>query len=115
MKSVWEQDLEKGLLLATILMCVDLAIGFVSTILFQVLLTAVTVGTWGFIELGVLLIVGGCLMSRQPLENSARYDKDGEPTTAWKMARIGRQLLFAAVFIFIYVGVITILSYIVLF
>ncbi len=110
---LWQQDLERGLLIATILMCSNLAIGFITTFVSQSLLIAVTAGNLGFLELGILLIVGGCLMSRQPIDETARYTKDGTPTTAWKMTRIGRQLLFAALILFVYIGLLSILSYLV--
>ncbi|MHA1666610.1 MAG: hypothetical protein ACTSW7_04495, partial [Candidatus Thorarchaeota archaeon] len=31
-------------------------------------------------EFGVMLIIGACLMGRQPLEDEKRYDEDGNPT-----------------------------------
>ena len=108
-----ENDIERGLLLATALMSVNLIAGFLITIISQSLQVSMIAGSWGFLELGGLLIVGGCLASRQPLENSRRYTEDGEPTSAWRMALIGRQLLFAAVMLFLYVGLISVLSYII--
>ena len=105
------QDFERGLLLATALMSINLVIGLIATILSQSLQVSMITGSLGFVELGVFLIIGGCLVSRQPLEDLARYEENGEPTSAWKRTRIGRQLLVAAFMLFLYVGVISILTY----
>jgi len=110
---LWIQDLERGLLLATGIMTINIIIGFIATILSQSLQISMITGTLGFLELGVFLIIGGCLVSRQPLNDLARYKEDGEPTSTWKRTRLGRQLLFAAFVLFLYVGAISILSYIV--
>lgn len=110
---MWDHDLERGLLLATCLMSINLVIGFAVTITTQRLQTSAIAGDGGFIEFGVLMIVGGCLMSRQPLHDSGRYTKDGEPTSAWRMARIGKQLLYAGVILFVYVAILSLSSLII--
>ena len=50
-------------------------------------------------EFGLILIVGACLLARQPLEDAKRFDSDGNPTPAWKYALIGRKMLLASVFL----------------
>lgn len=55
-------------------------------------------------EFGVLLILGACLMSRQPLDDDKRYDSDGNPTRAWRYALLGREILLASVFLLAFSG-----------
>ena len=55
-------------------------------------------------EFGVMLIVGSCLMSRQPLDNEKRFDAEGNPTRSWKYALLGKKILLAAVFLLAFSG-----------
>lgn len=99
---MWNDDLERGLLYATLLMSLNITIGFVATLATSLPLIAYAAGTGALIELGLMLIVGGCLMSRQPLQESGRYNEDGTHTSSWRMAIIGRRLLISAVILLLY-------------
>jgi len=107
---MWEKDLERGVIVATAFMMVNLMIGIIATIVYTTPLTATISASLAFLEIGFFLIVGGCMMSRQPLKDEARLDKEGLPTTAWKLALIGRQMLFAAVFLFAFTVIIVTIS-----
>ncbi|MGY5857945.1 MAG: hypothetical protein RTU63_01150 [Candidatus Thorarchaeota archaeon] len=107
---MWEKDLERGVIVATALMMVNLFIGFIATIMYATPLTATTSASIAFLEIGFFLIVGGCMMSRQPLKDEDRFDKEGVPTSAWKLALIGRQMLFAGVFLFAFAVIIVTIS-----
>jgi hypothetical protein len=61
-------------------------------------------------EFGVMLIVGACLMSRQPLEDSKRFDAEGNPTKSWKYAILGKKILLASVFLLAFSGLFFILG-----
>ncbi len=61
-------------------------------------------------EFGVLLIIGSCLMARQPLEDEKRYDEEGNPTKSWKYAIIGKKFLLASIFLLAFTGVFFILG-----
>ncbi|MCK5389597.1 MAG: hypothetical protein KAJ36_03865 [Candidatus Thorarchaeota archaeon] len=61
-------------------------------------------------EFGVMLIIGACLMSRQPLEDEKRYDEDGNPTKSWQYAIIGKKILLASVFLLAFSGLFFILG-----
>ncbi len=54
------------------------------------------------LEFASLLIVGGCLMARQPLEDDKRFDSSGEPVAAWRWALRGRLLLIMSIFVLLY-------------
>ena len=56
-------------------------------------------------EFGVLLIIGACLMARQPLEDEKRYDEEGNPTKSWQLAIIGKKVLLASFFLLAFTGV----------
>ncbi len=55
-------------------------------------------------EFGVMLIVGACLMSRQPIDDEKRHDADGNPTKSWQFALLGKKILLAAVFLLVFSG-----------
>jgi len=61
-------------------------------------------------EFGVMLIIGACLMGRQPLDDEKRYDEDGNPTKSWQFAIIGKKILLASVFLLAFTGIFFILG-----
>ena len=56
-------------------------------------------------EFGIMLILGACLMSRQPLDDEKRFDADGNPTKSWRYALIGKKILLTAVFLLAFSGI----------
>ncbi|MGY5881159.1 MAG: hypothetical protein RTV31_12965 [Candidatus Thorarchaeota archaeon] len=95
-------ELEQASLIATALMAVNLLVGFVTALITQTILISSVAGGGAFLEFGLLLITGACLMSRQPLEDKDRYTDDGSYSKVWKMALLGRKLLIAALVLFVY-------------
>lgn len=61
-------------------------------------------------EFGLLLIFGACLMSRQPLDDAARYDTEGKPTKSWARAQLGQRVLLSAIFLLAFAGLFYILG-----
>ncbi|MFW9805833.1 MAG: hypothetical protein ACFFFK_03830 [Candidatus Thorarchaeota archaeon] len=55
-------------------------------------------------EFGVMLILGSCLMSRQPLDDSKRYDNEGNPTKSWKYTQYGKKVFIASIFLLAFSG-----------
>jgi hypothetical protein len=55
-------------------------------------------------EFGVMLILGACLMSRQPLDDEKRHDADGNPTKSWRFALLGKTILLASFFLLSFSG-----------
>lgn len=95
-------ELEQASLIATAFMAVNLLVGFVTALITQTILISSVVSGGAFLEFGLLLITGACLMSRQPLEDKDRYTDDGSYSKAWKIALLGRKLLIAALVLFVY-------------
>ncbi len=58
-------------------------------------------------------MLGGCMLSRQPLKDEDRYQEDGTPTSGWRIALIGRKMIATAIFLFIYAAAIAFLSYVI--
>jgi len=88
--------------IASILVVIDLVVGlilFVSTGTESVSRHA---SNLLILEFGIMLIVGGCLMARQPLEDKKRYDESGKPTASWRVALLGRKILMSSIFIFVF-------------
>jgi hypothetical protein len=107
---MWNEEFERGMLYGTGLMILNLLIGFVATIVLATPMIGVIAGSGAFLELGVLLILGGCLMSRQPLKDEDRYKEDGSPVSTWRLALLGRQAIVTGVFLFIYALVIAVIG-----
>ncbi|MBS3795412.1 MAG: hypothetical protein KGY80_10965 [Candidatus Thorarchaeota archaeon] len=57
------------------------------------------------LEFGIMLLIGGCLMGRQPLHDGDRYDSEGKPVDSWRRALIGRKALIASLFVLLLAGV----------
>ena len=55
-------------------------------------------------EFGVMLTLGSCLMSRQPLDDEKRFDAEGNPTRSWKYALLGKKVLIASIFLLAFSG-----------
>jgi hypothetical protein len=55
-------------------------------------------------EFGLMLVIGSCLMSRQPLEDQKRFDADGNPVQSWRAALLGKKILLASVFLLAFGG-----------
>ncbi|MCF2136519.1 MAG: hypothetical protein K9W43_04680 [Candidatus Thorarchaeota archaeon] len=74
--------------------------------LFDVILNLFTaVANLTVFEFALFLILGSCLMSRQPLDDSKRYDSSGAPSKSWAMYLLGRDTLLTGVFILMFGGV----------
>ncbi len=56
------------------------------------------------LEFGLLLLVGACLMSRQPLDDDKRYDEEGNATKSWEYTLFGQKALLMSVFMVPYIG-----------
>ncbi len=66
-----------------------------------------------FLEFGIMLVIGGCFMAREPLHEEDRYNEHGEARLAWRVALVGQQLLGAAVFILAISGIIYLFGYLI--
>jgi putative Mn2+ efflux pump MntP len=103
----------RGFLLATLIMSVNMAISLVIWLLTGVFFPSDFVGLIASLESGFLLVFGGCLASRQPLSDEDSLKPDGSPTSSFRIGNIGKQLLFCAVFIFLFGAFFSILGYII--
>ena len=61
-------------------------------------------------EFGVMLIIGACLMGRQPLDEKKRLDAEGNPTRSWRYALYGKKILIASVILAAFTGLFYILG-----
>ena len=83
---------------ASILAVVDVLVAFLGQLIISEMSVFHTASTLLLFEFAVMLILGGCLMARQPLEDEKRFDADGNPVPAWRMAIIGKKILGASLF-----------------
>jgi len=61
-------------------------------------------------EFGLLLVIGACLMSRQPLDDEKRFDSQGNPVRSWRAALLGQKALLASIFLLAFSGLFFILG-----
>jgi hypothetical protein len=92
-------------------MSVNMAASLVVWLLTGVYFPSDSVGLIASLESGVLLIFGGCLASRQPLSDEDSLNPDGSPTKSFRIGTIGKQLLYSAIFIFLFGAFFSILGY----
>ena len=107
---MWEKDLERGMLIATGLMIINMVVGFIATLVLATPMLGLVSGGGAFLEMGLFLILGGCMMSRQPLKDEARHNEDGSPTSIWKVAILGKQIVIAGFLLFIFAVIIATIS-----
>ncbi len=90
----------ESMVIAAVLTTVDIAVSFL-VLLFDATLSILSiVSTVLFTEFAIMLVIGGCMMAREPLDDDKKYDSEGNPVTAWKMTLIGRKILLGALFVF---------------
>ncbi len=99
---MWRDAATRGFSWATLLMFLILIIGFIGSVIVDLSVFRYAVEVLGFTLTGILLLVGACMFSRQPLEDSKRYDDEGNPTTSWRIALLGLSLMIASVFLFLW-------------
>ncbi len=82
---------------------------FVALLLFLIdptVLVIRTASNFLFVEFAIMLIIGGCLMSREPLsdvtDNASDANRGVHDVTFYKMAQLGRKLLLTSLFVFIF-------------
>jgi hypothetical protein len=95
---------------ATFLIVIDIITTLIISLAAQIPYSFFSVATLMIPEFAVMFIIGGCLMARQPLEDEARYDKDGNPVRSWRYAILGKKVILSAFFLFIFAGVFTLLA-----
>jgi hypothetical protein len=61
-------------------------------------------------EFGTMLLLGACLMSRQPLDDEKRFDEEGNPTRSWRYALLGKRVFLASFFLLAFSGLLYILG-----
>ncbi len=96
--------------LASVLAGLDILLAFLLLVAFGNVSIFYTASNFLFAEFAGMLIIGGCLMARQPLEDSKRYDDTGNPVKSWRGALMGRKLLGASLFVLVLSGLFGILG-----
>lgn len=100
----------EALAIASIIVVADLLLGLVVLLVVAGASLFVIASNILTVEFGAMLILGGCLMARQPLIDEKRHDSSGKPTRAWKLALWGRQVLLCSVFVLLFALVFALLE-----
>jgi hypothetical protein len=94
--------LKAGFMWGTVLTALILVTGLIASVATQALVFFYIVGILTFVGSGILLLLGGCLFSRQPLDDEKKLDSNGAPTPVWKRALLGLDLMASAIILFLY-------------
>lgn len=89
------------------LVVIDIILTLIISITTQFPFSIFWVATLMIPEFGVMFILGGCLMARQPLKDEDRFDKEGTMVRSWRYTIIGKKLLFSAFLLFIFAALFT--------
>ncbi len=92
----------ESMAVASLVTVVSIVIGFLGFLFnpsYNMLSTATAIL---FAVFAIMLIIGACMMAREPLDDEKKYDAEGNPVPAWKITLIGRKILLSGVFIFIF-------------
>ncbi len=100
----------KAMTLASVLAVLDILLALLLLAAFGNVSIFHTTSNFLFAEFAGMLIIGGCLMAREPLEDSKRYDDNGHPVMSWRAALMGRKLLGASFFVLVLSGLFGILG-----
>ncbi len=98
--------------ISSLITVIDIIIAFTFSMLTLTAFSFFDVATILIPEFGVLLIVGSCMMARDPLEDERRHNADGSPVRAWKYTLIGREVLLVAAVLFVLMILFTLLGYV---
>ncbi len=89
----------ESLAIASMLVVIDLFVAFIFFLVNPAILVLPSAASYMILEFGVMLILGSCMMARQPLDDDKRLDKDGNQVLAWKWALKGKKVLISSVFV----------------
>ena len=96
-----KDEILKALKITIILTIINIIMGVIWILVDSTSQVSSTSTGIGFLELAIFLIVGACLMARDPLKEEERFDEVGMPTTGFKMVLYGRILLISAMLLFL--------------
>ncbi|MFW9788787.1 MAG: hypothetical protein ACFFE2_09135 [Candidatus Thorarchaeota archaeon] len=91
-------------IIASMLALINLILALVIHILTSTNFDFFTAANLSIPEFGVLLIIGSCLMSRQPLDDAKKHDSEGKPTPSWQRAQLGQRILLGSIFLLAFAG-----------
>ena len=106
-----KDEILKALKITIILVIINIIIGFIWILVDNLSLISSTATAIGFLELALFLISGACLLARDPINEDDRFDEVGQPTTGFKMVLYGRILLISAILLFLFMGLILVLGF----
>jgi hypothetical protein len=87
---------------ASLIAVFDIVLALVGFLANPNVLVLYTASNFLLLEFAILLIMGGCMAAREPLQDEDKYDEDGTPSTGHRMASIGKKMLLTSVFVLLY-------------
>ena len=103
-------EILKALNITILLTIINVVMGVLWIFVDNTSLISLTATGFGFLEFAIFLIVGACLMARDPLNEEDRLDEFGMPTRGYKMVLFGRVLMISAMLLFLIMGLLFVLG-----
>jgi len=100
----------EAMTLASVLAVLDILFALLLLAAFGNVSIFYTASNFLFTECAGMLIIGGCLMAREPLEDSKRYDDNDNPVMSWRAALMGKKLLGASFFVLVLSGLFVVIG-----
>ena len=98
------------MVLTSFLIVIDIILSLIISVTVQVPFSISAVAILMIPEFGVMFIVGGCLMARQPLKDEDRFDMEGIMVRSWRYAIVGKKMMFSAFLLFIFAALFTLIG-----
>jgi hypothetical protein len=89
----------QAMAIASAIAMVNLLAAFMMFLLSTIVNTFVAASNLLFIEFAIMLMIGACLMFREPLDDTKKYDEEGNPVSSWRMAQTGKKILASSLFV----------------
>ena len=96
------QSIQESLSIASAIVMIDVIIAMLIAIADPTVSLFSTTSIYLILEFGVMLILGACLMARQPLEDEKRFDNQGLPVRSWLWAMRGKKILVASIYVLMF-------------
>ena len=107
-------NVRKGLLealaYASLILVLDIFVALLSFFVNPAVWVLYSASNFVIVEFAILLIIGGCLAAREPLDDEKKTDEYGKPTESWKAAMLGKKMLVTALILLLYGAVLVVLG-----
>ncbi|MHA2136125.1 MAG: hypothetical protein ACXAEN_20030 [Candidatus Thorarchaeota archaeon] len=92
----------QAMAVASVIAMVNLLAAFMLFLVSAVVNTFVVASNFMFVEFTIMMMVGACMFAREPLDDTKKYDEEGNPVSSWRMAQTGKKILASSLFVAVF-------------